>query len=96
VVTRLLVRGDGLTHAAEIRTSTGLTSRPIAKLYPLEVHSDEYTNKAPPAPTSVAENSVQQPETVNQTDRPVRQSARKATERMSEWIETLRAPLRRM
>ena len=68
MVTRLLVEGDGLTHAAEIRTSTGQTNRPIAKLYPLEVHSDEYTNKVPPAPTSVAENSVQQLETVNRID----------------------------
>ena len=38
-LTKLLVGGDGFTRAVEIRTSTGTTNRPIAKLYPLEVCS---------------------------------------------------------
>ena len=33
VITKLLVGGDGLIHAAEIRTSTGTTNRPIANLF---------------------------------------------------------------
>ena len=31
---------DVLTKAAHIRTSSGVTSRPIVKLYPLDVSSD--------------------------------------------------------
>ena len=95
VITKLLVGGDGLTRAAEIRTSTGLTNRPIIKLYPLEVHSDEFVNKTSPTLTGEADDipsTIQQPEIENQVDRPVRQSARRATEQMTRWIETLRAP----
>ena len=32
---------DGLIHSADIRTSTGKTNRPIAKLYPLEISAAE-------------------------------------------------------
>ena len=39
VVEKLIVGGDGLIRAANIRTSTGRTNRPIVKLYPLEVNS---------------------------------------------------------
>ena len=41
VVERLNKGADGLTHSADIRTSTGRTNRPIAKLYPLEVTAAE-------------------------------------------------------
>ena len=35
-----VIRGnDGLVQAVNIRTSTGKTTRPITKLYPLEVAS---------------------------------------------------------
>ncbi|XP_071127721.1 uncharacterized protein [Mytilus edulis] len=37
VVEKLNVGGDGLARSAVIRTKNGLTSRPITKLYPLEV-----------------------------------------------------------
>ena len=48
IVTKLLTGGDGLTHAAEIQTSTGTTNRPIAKLYPLEVnHNTDTVNDEP-------------------------------------------------
>ena len=97
VITKLLVGGDGLTRTAEIRTSTGLTNRPIIKLYPLEVHSDEFVNKTSPTLTGETDDvpsTIQQPEIENQVDRPVRQSAWRATERMTKWIETLRAPRR--
>ena len=95
VVTKLLVRRGGFTRAAEIRTSTGNTNRPIAKLYPLEVHSDEYVNKVSPIPTRVMDGAPlteRQPERENRVDQPMRQSAKRATERMSEWVEALRAP----
>ena len=43
VVESLIEGGDGLTQAANIRTSTGHTNRPITKLYPLEVCANEAT-----------------------------------------------------
>jgi len=91
VVTRLLIGHDGFMHAAEIQTSTGCTNRPISKLYPLEVHSDEYVNKAPPIPTRVTDDTltVRHPERENRVDRPMRQSAKRSTEQMSEWVEAL-------
>ena len=89
VVTKLLVGGDGFTRAVEIRTSTGTTNRPIAKLYPLEVCSTEESanQNSPTQPTETTSNEVTPAES-----RPLWQSARRAAERMSEWVETLRVP----
>lgn len=39
VVAKLLVGNDGLTRTVEIRTSTGITNRPVSKLFSLEVSS---------------------------------------------------------
>lgn len=39
VVDKLNIGGDGLTRSAVVRTKNGLTSRPITKLYPLEICS---------------------------------------------------------
>ena len=87
VITKLIVGGDGLIRAAEIRTSTGTTNRPIAKLFPLEISSKtDFVQCAPETQGSSAK------ETPGSSTRPLRQSARKATERMSGWTETLRAP----
>jgi len=38
VIDELIVGKDGLVWAVNIRTSTGITSRPITKLYPMEVN----------------------------------------------------------
>jgi hypothetical protein len=40
VVQELITGRDGLTRAAHVRTTRGVTTRPIVKLYPLEVTSD--------------------------------------------------------
>ena len=40
VIDELLIGNDGLTRAAIIRTSKGRTSRPIVKLYPLEIRTN--------------------------------------------------------
>ena len=37
IVERIIQGKDGLVRAADIKTSTGYTNRPITKLYPLEV-----------------------------------------------------------
>ena len=41
MVERLNKGADCLTRSADIRTSTGRTNRPIAKLYPFEVTAAE-------------------------------------------------------
>ena len=40
VVEELLTGNDGMTRAAHIRTPSGVTTRPIVKLFPLEVSGD--------------------------------------------------------
>ena len=40
-VGKLIKGNDGMIRAAYIRTSTGKTSRPITKLYPLEISAGE-------------------------------------------------------
>ena len=95
VVTKLLVGNDGFIRAAEIRTSTGNTNRPVSKLFPLEVNSptespqsmSEGPRKAPPVETELTATST---EAVNR--RPLRQAASKAKILMSDWTQTLRAP----
>ena len=41
VVEKLNRGGDGLVRSADIRTSNGRTSRPINKLYPIEVQEPQ-------------------------------------------------------
>ncbi|XP_077865916.1 uncharacterized protein LOC144353200 [Saccoglossus kowalevskii] len=43
-VEKLHVGNDGLVRAADIRTKTGKTSRPLCKLYPLELSAVENTS----------------------------------------------------
>jgi len=37
---------DGLIRSADIRTTTGRTNRPIARLYPLEVTASDSTRES--------------------------------------------------
>ena len=49
VVTRLLPSADGIVRTVELRTSTGLvTTRPVARLYPLEVSGYQLNNTGTP------------------------------------------------
>ena len=83
VVEELIIGGDGLVRAANIRTCNGKTNRPIVKLYPLEVTSPV---EAAPSELLQTENTVN-PKTLGTNaqhvddsahTRPVRDSARKA------------------
>ena len=80
-------------RAANIRTSTGLTNRPIVRLIPLEVstHSacgelsceknfDSTNDSKADAVTEVAE------------PRPTRHAAKKAQDRMMQWANILSLP----
>lgn len=95
VVESLITGNDGLVRAANVRTSTNITSRPITKLYPLEVS----------APTELMTTSTEL-ETGNTIDddnvclprdtepvRPLkRAAARRAVSRLSEWTRELCCP----
>ena len=85
VVEELITGKDGLVRAANIRTSTGRTNRPIIKLYPLEVAS-----------SGAFVNDDLKNTDDNLTPKQGRQSQRKAAQRakckMTEWIQTICAP----
>ena len=94
-----VIRGnDGLIRAVNIRTSTGKTTRPITKLYPLEVtsinESDSMTSDVDSS-GDLTRDSVP-PFSHSNTEQPsvksMRKAAVKARERVSEWTSILRAP----
>ena len=88
-----LIRGnDGLVRAANIRTATGKTNRPIVRLVPLEVSSStndpiQHTSQTMNAATTTLPST----ETSNRGGRPQREAARRGRERMTSWAQQLRA-----
>jgi len=66
VVERLSKGADGYIRSADIRTSTGQTNRPIARLYPLEVTVAESSQPAR------QENAAANQPAVSTTSRPIR------------------------
>ena len=77
---------DGMIRSANIRTATGRTNRPIAKLYPLEVSAAEATAK--PCTMKATEGG----DTPVPSKRPMREAAKKGQGRVKEWITSLRGP----
>ena len=84
---------DGLIRSADIRTTTGKTNRPIARLYPLEVTASETAKRT----TSQTNNT--EPSTPSAIDadvpactRPIRDAAKKGREQMKQWTTSLRGP----
>ena len=90
VIEELLTGNDGLVRAANIRTSTGRTNRPIVKLYPLEVASVETTV----SPTLQPADKNTEEESLEPTleKRLTRLAAGREKHRISEWIQAIRAP----
>ena len=78
VITKLFISRDGLVRTEEIRTSTGTKNQPITKLFPTEVSSTIESTQGP----------QRRPEE-DTAPRPLRQSARRAKDKMSELIKTL-------
>ena len=66
--------GDGLTRVVQLKTSTGIITRPIVKLYPLELSSVV-------EPESVPEDAASE-------KRPSRRAALTAAQARKELIET--------
>ena len=88
IVDSLLQGNDGLVRAVNVRTNNRITSRPISRLYPLEVSlpSDNQTECS--NSTEIATNS-----TKDETgDRPQWAAAKRARARLLEWTTRLTRP----
>ena len=85
VVDDLVKGNDGLIRSAHISTANHKTSRPITRLYPLEVVSSENGESANHEPSPVSSDSKIRP-------RSKRAAATKAMDRIAEWTDTLCCP----
>ena len=102
VIEELIEGLDGFTRAAKIRTKTGKTNRPIAKLYPFEVSAVNETTTTPHTDDSNA-SDVQVSENVDHQDNDdqgesdttskqlTRNAAVKARDRIRGWTDLLSA-----
>ena len=90
VVEELIEGKDGLVRAAHIRTAQGRTNRPISKLCPLEVSSDESQAECVEMPDSPDSEATAATEAI--LPRPQRRSKEKAREQISSWIRDLGGP----
>ena len=78
-----------------IRTNTGKTTRPITKLYPLEVtsHAGTETDESSSDSTRESRSSPSQQMITEQSRvRPLRRTATRARRQLSDWATILRAP----
>ena len=75
MIEELIEGKDGLVRAAHIRTAQGRTNRPISKLCPLEVLSDESQAECVGRPDS--------PDSGAKLPRPQRRSKEKAREQIA-------------
>ncbi|XP_065918802.1 uncharacterized protein [Dysidea avara] len=76
---------DGMIRSADIRTSTGRTNRPIARLYPLELTDDTTANIS-------TDDGPEQSTTDNPIRRPTREAAKRGQQVVKQWIASLRGP----
>ena len=85
VVERLNKGADGLTHSADIRTSTGRTNRPIARFYLLEVTAAEIP------PTDCESTRKESVTAVDQESqpRPVQDATVRGCHKVQQWTNTL-------
>ena len=68
VIQQVIKGKDGLIRAANIRTASGITNRPITKLYPLEINASSMNT------TDESLNPTPSPQPSNANVRPVRGS----------------------
>ena len=98
VVEDTIAGEDGLVRAANIRTSTGRTNRPVTKLYPLEVTAadpllKQDSSQTPPNKSVDSSNGAGQTERREEsTTRPTRQAALRGRQQVSEWVQSLCGP----
>jgi hypothetical protein len=84
VIENLVSANDGLIRSADIRTSTGRTNRPIARLYPLEVSTKQevkpiLSSEKPPPASELPH-------------RPRREAAVRGRKRIARWTQKLSLP----
>ena len=78
-VEKLITGNDGHVRAAEVRTKNGQTSRPIVKLFPIEIKMDtERKNETVPGNSAADDIQMRKPST--------RESSRRAMENIHKWI----------
>ena len=76
---------DGMIRSANIRTSTGRTNRPVARLYPLELTEDTTST---PTDGRTEQLTIARDTPVR---RPTREAARRGQQVVKQWIASLRA-----
>jgi len=93
VIEGVTTGNDGMVRSANIRTKNGVTNRPVRKLYPLEVATDDggivrdqMTDARDGSDNAELDNGVQG------DVRPRRIAAEQARQRILEWTESIRAP----
>jgi len=95
VVEELIMGNDGQVRAAHIRTSTHTTTRPVAKLYPLEVQDGKQSDSTISEDVEVSNNEEPTEETQKTADtdtnctRRMRVAASKAIQKIKEWNRAL-------
>ena len=96
VIEELIKGNDGLVRAANIRTAAGRTNRAITRLVPLEVScmpstdtTQNGTNRRTTTTTTVAPGPSD--EVTTRGERPQREAARRGRERVTKWVQELRA-----
>lgn len=90
VIESLIKGGDGLVRAANIRTKTGCTNRPITKLYPLEVSTNATDQENPPRNDDVNQQATAVAS--SRQNRLRRATASEALRKISEWARSIRVP----
>jgi len=84
IVEGLIVGKDGLTRAANIKTSQGRSNCPISKLIPLEVSTPTRTE------TERHDSVTQDTQLVKDLDkRPLRTAAQRGRKRVMDWVKQL-------
>jgi len=95
VIEDVVTGNDGLIRSAKIRTSTGRTSRPISRLYPLEVSCEEDSEQTGQHVTDnqqVTSDGVSGQCVDSRDVRPTRTAALKARAKLTDWVNILRGP----
>jgi len=93
VIESLNKGADGLVRSADIRTTTGKTNRPIARLYPLEVTASEITTDTSQTNSTDLSTPMNDDELPTSSTRPVRNAAKRGRERVKQWTTSLCGPL---
>ena len=89
VMENLVTGNDGMVRSAIVRTKNGVTNRPVAKLYPLELSDKESSSLSNSGETKGKGKSDEQ----KTDERPQRYAAKQARQKVAEWMENSRAPL---